>query len=189
MKKLAIICADGMEEVEALTAVDLLRRARIGCDMLALDGGEQVRGSHEIVIRMDGRFPEARWESYDGLILPGGKRGTERLRESGALLALLRDFHARGKLCTAICAAPTVLGKAGLLRGRRACCYPGMEEGLTGAEVRYDPVTVDGDLITSRGLGTAIPFALAIVAYFRGREEAARLAEKVVYSWEEGARP
>ena len=181
MKKTAILFANGYEEVEALTVVDLLRRAKIGCEILSVAGSGQVTGSHGISIGADRNFSGTDFSQYDGVILPGGMPGTTNLAADERVLALLRSFAAAGKLTAAICAAPTVLAKAGLLDGKKAVCYPGMEEQLTGAKVSFDPVAVDGTVITSRGLGTAIPFALSIVQYFEGRERAEALASSVVY--------
>lgn len=181
MKKTAILFADGYEEVEALTVVDLLRRAKIGCEILSVADSGQVTGSHGISIGTDRNFSGTDFSQYDGVILPGGMPGTTNLAADERVLALLRSFAAAGKLTAAICAAPTVLAKAGLLEGKKAVCYPGMEEQLTGAKVSFDPVAVDGTVITSRGLGTAIPFALSIVQYFEGRERAEALASSVVY--------
>lgn len=181
MKKTAILFANGYEEVEALTVVDLLRRAKIGCEILSVADSVQVTGSHGISIGADRNFSGTDFSQYDGVILPGGMPGTTNLAADERVLALLRSFAAAGKLTAAICAAPTVLAKAGLLEGKKAVCYPGMEEQLTGAKVSFDPVAVDGAVITSRGLGTAIPFALSIVQYFEGRERAEALASSVVY--------
>lgn len=181
MKKTAMLFATGYEEVEALTVVDLLRRAKIGCDMISLEDQDRVTGSHGIGIFMDGKFSETDFSRYDGVILPGGMPGTSNLAADARVLALLRSFADAGKLTAAICAAPTVLAKAGLLTEKKAVCYPGMEDQLTGAKVSFDPVAADGTVITSRGLGTAIPFALSIVAYFSGKERAESLAASVVY--------
>ena len=181
MKKTAILFAHGYEEVEALTVVDLLRRAKIGCDIISVAGSACVTGAHSISIGADRNFSETDFSQYDGVILPGGMPGTTNLAADERVLALLRNFADAGKLTAAICAAPTVLAKAGLLEGKKAVCYPGMEEQLTGANVSFDPVAVDGTVITSRGLGTAIPFALSIVQYFEGRERAEALASSVVY--------
>ena len=181
MKKTAVLFATGYEEVEALTVVDLLRRAKIGCDMISLEDQDRVTGSHGIGIYMDAKFSETDFSRYDGVILPGGMPGTKNLASDSRVLALLRSFAGEGKLTAAICAAPTVLAKAGLLAGKKAVCYPGMEDQLTGAKVSYDPVAVDGTVITSRGLGTAIPFGLSIVQYFTGEERAEALSASVVY--------
>ena len=181
MKKTAILFVHGYEEVEALTVVDLLRRAKIGCDIISVADSDRVTGSHGISIGADKNFSETDFSQYDGVILPGGMPGTTNLAADERVLALLRNFADAGKLTAAICAAPTVLAKAGLLEGKKAVCYPGMEEQLTGANVSFDPVAVDGTVITSRGLGTAIPFALSIVQYLEGQERAKALASSVVY--------
>ena len=181
MKKTAILFAPGYEEVEALTAVDLLRRADITCDIISLDGGSAVKGSHGITVGADRAFDGTDFSDYDGVILPGGLVGTQNLASDGRVLTLLREFADAGKLTAAICAAPTVLGKAGILQGKRAVCYPGMEDRLTGAVTGNGPVVVDGTVITSRGLGTAIPFALALVEYLGTAEQAEELAGAIVY--------
>ena len=182
MKKTAILFAEGYEEVEALTVVDLLRRAKIGCDIVAVDDGVEVTGSHGIRVGADKRLSELDIGEYDGLILPGGLRGVNNLAADERVLALLRDFAGAGKLTAAICAGPTVLAKAGLLEGKKATCYPGMEDQLTGAVACTEAVVEDGSIITSRGLGTAIPFALALVAYFCGEKQAQALAKSIVFA-------
>lgn len=182
MKKTIMLFAEGFEEVEALTAVDLLRRAEIGCDMVAVGGDCMVTGRSGITVRMEKTLKEAEWDAYDAILLPGGQPGTRNLASDERVLGALRRFHAAGKLTAAICAAPTVLAKAGLLEGRRAVCYPGLEEQLTGRVGGDGPVEVDGTVITSRGVGTAIPFALAIAEYFSGAEKARELARSIVYA-------
>ena len=181
MKKTAILFAEGYEEVEALTVVDLLRRAKIGCDIVAVNEVDEVTGSHGISVRADRRFSQLTPEEYDGLILPGGLRGVNNLAADERVIDMLRRFHEAGKLTAAICAGPTVLARAGLLEGRKACCYPGMEDQLTGAVASTESVVEDGSIITSRGLGTAIPFALALVAYFSGEKQAQALAKSIVF--------
>lgn len=181
MKKTAILFAPGYEEVEALTVVDLLRRADITCDIVAIDGGKTVTGSHGITVGADKAFEEADFSAYDGVILPGGLKGTQNLAADGRVLSLLQEFAGAGKLTAAICAAPTVLAKAGVLEGKHAVCYPGMEEQLTGAVTGEGTVVTDGTVITSRGLGTAIPFGLALVEYLDSAVRATELAKAVVY--------
>ena len=181
MKRTAILFAEGYEEVEALTVVDLLRRAKIGCDIVAVDDGVEVTGSHGIRVGADKTLSQLVMEEYDGLILPGGLRGVNNLAADERVIDMLRRFAAAGRLTAAICAGPTVLAKAGLLQGRKACCYPGMEDQLTGAVACTDAVVADGSIITSRGLGTAIPFALALVAYFCGEKQAQALAKSIVF--------
>lgn len=183
MPKTAMILAPGFEEVEALTVVDLLRRAGIECRMLSLDGTEAVTGSHGIAVQADGGFPGCDPDTLDGLILPGGMPGTTNLAQSEALLDALRDCSAAGKLTAAICAAPTVLAKAGLLKGLRACCYPSREEELrlAGAQVLREPAVRDGAIVTGRGMGTSVDFGLSLVEFFLGEEKARELARAIVW--------
>ncbi len=181
MPKLALILAEGFEEVEALAPVDLLRRAKIECMTVSLGSERLVPGSHGIPVLADTSFEEADFDACDGVILPGGLKGTKRLYADERVEALLRRFAAAGKLTAAICAAPTVLCKAGLLEGRHAICYPDMEAQLTGAILTREKAVRDGTVITSRGMGTSLPFGLMIVEYFQGKEAADALAAKIVY--------
>ncbi len=177
-----LIAADGFEEVEGLTAVDLLRRAGFVCDIVSLSDTETVTGSHGIRIGADKHFSDILPDDYDAVILPGGLRGTEALQGDRRVLSLVQHMHAAGKLTAAICAAPAVLAEAGLLNGLRATCYPGAEGSLKGALPCTDSVVRDGTVITSRGVGTAIPFALAVIAYLDSQEHAEEISRKIVYS-------
>ena len=181
-RKLAICMADGCEEIEGLTVVDLLRRAGIGVEMVSISGGRRVTGSHGIAFEADAVAADADWGAYDGVILPGGMPGTTNLKQNAFVRKAVQDCDAAGKLVAAICAAPTVLADCGVLNGRAATCYPGLEAQLTGAETSQDSVVIDGHIITSRGVGTAIAFALAIVAYFKDRKAADDLAKAIVYA-------
>ena len=182
MKKLIICMADGCEEIEGLTVVDLLRRADIGADMASLTADRKVTGSHGIAFEADTSAEAADWDSYDGIVLPGGMPGTLNLKKNQRVREAVQAYDREKKLVAAICAAPTVLADCGVLNGRAATCYPGLEEQLTGAEFRTDSVVLDGHILTSRGVGTAISFALAIVAYLKGRNAADDLAKKIVYA-------
>ena len=184
MIRVALLLAEGFEEVEAITPVDLLRRAGIDCVTVSLVGDKLVPSSRHIPVLADRSWDEMDFDSCDGVVLPGGLAGTERLLADARVEALLRRFGEAGKLTAAICAAPTVLAKAGLLAGRRAICYPGLEDRLTGAEVCCETVVCDGTVITSRGMGTSVPFGLALVEYFLGKEKADALAAKIVYKRE-----
>ena len=182
MDKLAICMADGCEEIEGLTVVDLLRRVEIPVDMVSIGTDRRVTGSHGIAFEADTTADAADWIAYAGFILPGGMPGTLKLKETPYVRDAVQAFDREKKLVAAICAAPTVLADCGVLDGRAATCYPGMEAQLTGAAFRPDAVVPDGHIITSRGVGTAIPFALAIVAYCKDRETADELARKIVYA-------
>lgn len=181
MSKIAIFFSEGYEEVEALTVVDICRRCKIAVDMVSVAGERSVKGSHGIVVEMDKLFEEVDFAEYDMLVLPGGLKGTQGLESHEGLMAQIDDFYAKGKYIAAVCAAPSILGHRGILKGRKACSYPSFESHLEGAEVTAGPVEVSDHVITSRGMGTSIAFALAIVEVFCGRQTADEMAEKIVY--------
>lgn len=182
MKKILVFMADGCEEIEALTVVDVLRRAQMHVDMASVSGAEIVNGSHGIRILSDILVEDAKLDEYDGVVLPGGAPGYKNLAASDLVKKLTTKACEEGKLVAAICASPTVLGAFGLLDGKAACCYPGMEDGLIGANVNTDIVTVDNNIITSRGMGTTIEFALTIVEYFTDAKTARDLGETFVWN-------
>ncbi len=181
MGKTVIFMADGCEEIEGLTVVDILRRAGMEIDMVSLGGTRTVTGSHGIAFEADLTFEEADPNGYDAAVLPGGMPGTLKLGEHAGVNFVIRSFAGQGKLVAAICAAPSVLGAAGILEGRKATCHPGFEDKLTGAVWSEEPVVTDGSVITSRGMGTAIDFALAIVEYFKDAAAVCDLKQKLVY--------
>ena len=180
MAKVCIFLADGFEEVEGLTVVDLLRRAGEEVVMVSVTGSMNLTGAHGIGIRADALFEEADCEEADMLVLPGGMPGTLHLAEHKGLGELLKKADAEGKKLAAICAAPGVLGGLGLLKGKRATCYPGCEENLKGAEIFTDPVVRDGNITTSRGVGTAILFALELIAQLEGEVKARTIKKSIV---------
>ncbi|MCR4901557.1 MAG: DJ-1/PfpI family protein [Butyrivibrio sp.] len=181
MAKTAIFFANGFEEVEALTVVDLLRRAGIETDMVSVTGDKAVTGSHKIEIRTDTLIENINTEDYDMLILPGGMPGTLNLEACSLLQDAIADFDLKGKYLSAICAAPGVFGRKGILEGRKASVYPGLEGELKGAEVSFDEVSIDGHFTTSRGMGTAIPFGLAIIERLQGKEAADKMGKAIVF--------
>ncbi len=182
MAKTAIFLAEGFEEIEALTVVDLLRRANIDITTVSITGKKNVTGSHNITVEADITIDELDFDSQDMLILPGGMPGTTNLDACEPLKAQIKKFNDNGKLLAAICAAPTVYGKMGLLDGKKACCYPGREPDLIGAIPQTSSVTKDGNFITSRGMGTAIDFGLAIIEQFQGIDAAKDMADKIVFA-------
>ena len=181
MAKTVIFLADGFEEIEALTVVDLLRRAGIDITTASIMGRKNVTGSHNITVESDALFDEIDFDSADMLILPGGMPGTTNLDNCVPLKEQITRFNEAGKMLAAICAAPTVYGKMGLLNGKKATCFPGREPDLLGADVQTTETVKDGNFITSRGMGTAIPFGLAIIEHFQGAEAASEMAKKIVY--------
>lgn len=182
MNKVYIFMADGLEEIEGLTVVDILRRAGIETVMVSIMENQTVTGSHGIVIKTDRMFDREELKDGTVYVLPGGMPGTKYLGAHRELGALLKDVCAEGRKVAAICAAPTVLGGLGLLQGKKAICYPGMEDGLTGAVVTKEPVVVSDNVTTSRGMGTAIPFALSLVAQLQGQEAADKMASDIVWA-------
>lgn len=181
-KKAYIFLANGFEEVEALTVVDLLRRANVNIKMVSISGNIKVTGSHGIVVDADLLLEEANCSQVDALILPGGMPGTRNLENCDRLVEELKSGNAEGRLLAAICAAPLVLGKNHLLEGKKASCYPGFEEDLLDAKVSYDPVSVDGNTITSRGLGTAIAFSAAIISKLVDEECSKQVLSSIIYN-------
>ena len=182
MTDTAIFLAEGFEEIEGLMVVDLLRRVGIRVDMVSISDSLTVTGSHKIPVIADKLLKNVDFDAYGLLVLPGGMPGTTRLGACEVLCNEVVKVCENGKKIAAICAAPTVFGKLGLLKGKKACCYPDMEDGLVGAEVSFESVTVDGNIITSRGLGTALPFALTLIEQLIDKETADALAKKVVYT-------
>lgn len=182
MKKLGVFMADGCEEIEALTVVDLARRAGIEVAMISITGEKLVKGAHGINFQTDIPAEYMDFDLLDGVVLPGGLPGTYNLAANEYVQKTIAEFANAGKLVAAICAAPSVLGEAGLLKGKKAISYPSFEDKLLGAEICAEPAVVDGNIITGRGMGAAIDFALAIIEYLLDKEAADKMADAIVYS-------
>lgn len=178
--KVYVHLATGFEEIEAVTTVDVLRRAGIRTETVSITGEIPVTGSHGITIAADLLYEDAKYESCDMIVLPGGMPGTANLDAHEGLAKRLRDFASQGRWIAAICAAPMILGEAGLLSGKKAVIYPGMEEHLKGALIGKKPVETDGKLITSKGPGTAMAFALTLVEILKGTLAADALRKSMV---------
>ena len=171
-----VFLADGFEEIEALATVDILRRADIKTLTVGI-GTKAPTGTHGIKVEADITEAEATANGLDGVVLPGGLPGAWNLKASGKVEELTRYCNENGKLVSAICAAPSVLGDWGLLSGKKAICYPGFEDKLTGAEIIDAPAVLDGMTVTGKGAGAAIEFALQIVAVLKGEAEAEKIKE------------
>ena len=174
------LMADGCEEVEALAVVDLLRRAKLDVELVSVHEKEYTEGAHGIVIKNDKKLSEIYVDQEDVIFLPGGMPGTPNLKASRPACDLLVSHAAVNGRIAAICAAPTVLGMLGLLEGKKATCYGGLEDQLTGAVTCTDPVVVDGNIITSRGMGTAILLGLELVKLFVDEETSANLGKGIM---------
>ena len=181
MSRIGIFMADGCEEIEGLTVVDVVRRAKMEIKMISITGKREVTSSHGVTFLADALASEVNYDELDGIVLPGGMPGTLNLGADATVNEVIHKFAAEGKLVAAICAAPSVLGAAGILEGKRATCHPGFEEKLTGAQTSEDSVVVDGNIITSRGMGTAIPFALALTEQLVSREKAEEIKKGIIY--------
>jgi DJ-1 family protein len=177
MPKAIVILAEGFEEIEAVTVLDVLRRAGVTVTAAALTG-HAVRGAHDIVVQADVTLDAVEAMDFDALILPGGQPGATNLQRDTHVVSMVKRFVAASKLTAAICAAPIVLESAGVLTGRRATCYPGYE--LPSARFEESAVVEDGCIITSRGAGTAFDFALTLVRRLCGPSVADSTREKLL---------
>lgn len=173
--------ATGFEEIEALTIVDVLRRC--GCDiqLVSVTGNGSVEGAHGITVESDVLFEDADYENCNMIVLPGGMPGTVNLLAHKGLCDMIGRFAREERYLAAICAAPMVLGQLGVLKGKKATIYPGMESELKGAEALSDRVVRDGAVITSKGPGTAMEFALELGGILCGRDVAEETRQGLLY--------
>jgi 4-methyl-5(b-hydroxyethyl)-thiazole monophosphate biosynthesis len=179
-KKIAVHLADGFEEIEAITIIDVLRRAGLDVVVVSVTGKTEVDGSHQIRVVADAVFETVNYDEIDMIVLPGGMPGAANLDAHTSLKHHIRKFAAEGKQLAAICAAPLVFGNLGILEGKQAVCYPGFENYLKGAEVLQVPVVEAGNIVTGRGPGVAIQFALKIVEKAVSVEKAELLARQML---------
>lgn len=174
-----VFFANGFEEVEALAVVDVLRRAEIPTVCVGV-GSDVITGSHGISVICDAVDSMVSVnDAIDAVILPGGMPGTINLEKSPVVSAFVDSMAQSGKLICAICAAPSILGHKGLLSGKKATCFPGFESELEGAEVLSDFVVEDGNIITAKGMGSAIKFGIAIGARIVGEEKMRKIEESL----------
>ncbi len=177
----AILLAPGFEESEAIVPADLLRRSGVEVALVSV-GAPLVEGSHHIAVQADMTLEELDPGQVELIFLPGGLAGVDNLSKDGRVAALVRELAEKDRYVAAICAAPTLLGSYGLLEGRQAVCYPGMESGLLGARVQTGtPVVPDGRIITGEAAGSAIPFGLKLVETLKGPQSARAVAQAIHY--------
>ncbi|HUI46359.1 MAG TPA: DJ-1 family glyoxalase III [Nitrospirota bacterium] len=176
MPRVAVILADGFEEVEAMAVIDVLRRGDIDTVIAGLHGGT-VTSARKVRVIPDTVIDTVRAEDFDVIVLPGGQPGSDNLNADARVRELIRQFSMKGKITAAICAAPYVLANAGVLAGRRVTSYPTYKGQLGGAVYEEKAVVIDGNVLTSRGAGTALDFGLAIVEKLVGREKSLKIRD------------
>lgn len=176
-----LFLADGFEEIEALTVLDLLRRAEISVQSVSVKPEKQVMGAHKIQVTADLLLDDVNYEGLIGIVLPGGMPGTTNLSKCKPLSELLIKAHEDQKWIGAICAAPTILGDLGILEGRKAVCYPGFESKLRGATVADDAAVRDGHIITSKAAGTAVDFSLKLIKHLKSKEDSINIKRAILY--------
>lgn len=178
--KVCVHLANGFEEIEAITVIDVLRRAKISVDVISVTGKLDVVGAHNIIVYCDELINNIDYDNCDMIVLPGGMPGTLNLQNHQGLIKVIRDFNDNKKWIAAICAAPKILGNMGILNGIEATCYPGFEEELEGAIISKQSVVQQDHIITSRGPGTALEFSLKLVELLLDKVTAVDLKEKMI---------
>ncbi|KOF56420.1 MULTISPECIES: DJ-1 family glyoxalase III [Clostridium] len=182
MSKVLLFLAEGFEEIEALTVVDVLRRAEIVCDTCSLNE-ENVIGAHGIKVFADKTIENINAKNYDAVVIPGGMPGAENLKNSDKVVRIVKDFNDEGKVVSAICAGPIVLGKAKVTDDKKVTSYPGYENELGKCNYLEDIAVMDDNIITSRGPATAIYFALKLVEKLKGIETVEKLKEGMLVNF------
>lgn len=181
MRKVAVLLAEGFEEIEALTVVDVMRRANITCDMISINSLD-ITGSHNIRVKAD-KVLGADIKEYDLIVLPGGMPGAKNLKEDNRVIEVVKWFNENDKFIGAICAAPIVLGKAGIIKGKNITSYPGYEDELDGCNyLEENNVVVDGNIITSRGPATTLEFSYKLLEVM-GNDSYGNLREGMMYNF------
>lgn len=179
-KKCAVFLADGFEDCEGMITIDILRRGRVPVDTISMNESREVHTSHGVTLLADRIYQETDPSDYDVLILPGGRRGTANLEQSDSLKKAVKEHFEEGKLTCAICAAPSILGHMGLLKGRKYTCFPEFDSDYGGA-YQMELAVTDGNLITGRGMGAAIEFALQILKQLVSEKEVERVEYGMQY--------
>ncbi len=180
MHKILIPLSPGFEETEAITLIDILRRAKINVTTAGLTAGP-ITGSHNIAVIPDTPLSKIDKDAFDMILLPGGQPGTDNMLKNDTVIEIIRDFQNNNKITAAICAAPSVLAAAGILDGKNVTSYPGYEEKLGKVNYSKQSVVIDGTVMTSRGAGTAAEFAFAIIALLENRETANKIKKAMLY--------
>lgn len=182
MTKVFAFLADGLEEVECLAVVDVLRRSGIEVTLVSVTDSREITGSHNIRLRADALFTEVSADEADVLFLPGGMPGTKTLQAHEGLAKAICKANKQGRRIAAICAAPSILGAMGLLKGRTATCYPGFEDMLTGVSYTSQGVVTDGNITTARGLGFALDLGLELIRLLQGSQQSEKIKDAIQYN-------
>lgn len=175
-----VMLADGFEEIEALAVVDILRRGDVKVKTVSVYNQDKITGAHGIIVVPDIAFPELKNDA-EMIVLPGGIPGTPNLQAHSALTELLCKEYAKGTYIAAICAAPMILGELNFLQGKTATCYPSFEKHLIGANCSINRVCVDGNIITSRGAGTAHDFAFTLLSLLKDKTKSDEIRGAMLY--------
>jgi 4-methyl-5(b-hydroxyethyl)-thiazole monophosphate biosynthesis len=178
--KVLVPLAEGFEEIEAITIIDILRRAGIDTVTAALRSSP-VTGAHGIAVTADRTLDEN--ENFEAIVLPGGMPGSSNLKNDQRIINIIKKINKSGGLTAAICAAPIVLSKAGILTGKRFTCYPGYEDEISEGDHVNEKVVIDGSIITGMGAGCAPLFALAIVEFLSDKETAKNIKKQIIGFW------
>lgn len=181
MAKVYVFLADGCEMVEALAVVDILRRADVEVVTVSVSGRRDIKSSHNVWIKADTLFEENDYKDADCLFLPGGMPGTRNLEAHEGLMAAVKEHSGAGRYVAAICAAPSILGHLGLLKGKKATCYPGFEKDLHDAHYTTAKVEQAGNMITGRGMGTAVDLGLKLTQLLVSQEKAEEIGKSIQY--------
>lgn len=182
MKKILMLVHDGFEEMECLTPVDLCRRGGIEVCLCSMTENLMLRGAHGIYVSADALLADVEPACYDMVALPGGLPNATSLRDDPRVIRVLRQFAQAGKWLSAICAAPIALERAGLLKGKKVTSYPGCLADEAACVYKTEPVVEDSGIITSRGAGTAIYFALKMIEVLESKEKAEEISRSILFS-------
>ena len=180
MKKIAVHLAEGFEEIEAISIIDVLRRAEFEVTVVSITETLEVTGSHGIKVFADILFNSVDYDLLDMIILPGGMPGAANLNEHFGLREQILNFNESKKILAAICAAPLVFGNLGILKNKKATCYPGYENQLHGAIATGENIEVTENIITGKGAGVVIDFALKIVEILKGKKFSEELGKRMI---------
>lgn len=179
--KMKMLIAEGFEEIEAITLIDILRRANYNLKTVSINRNNEIQGSHEIKIITDMVFEDVNFDDTDVLLLPGGVPGVPNLASEDKVLDLVKKFYNEKKYIAAICAAPFILERANILLNKNVTCYPSWEDKITSAKIKRSNIVIDGKIITARGIGAAIDLGLKLVEIFSSKNESKNLKNKIVY--------